>query len=46
MPSKRDLMNRIEADGINSLTLREMKLFKRRLTKEKIMQNNLESLAK
>ena len=41
LPSKRELLQMIEKDGMESVSTRNLKLTKRRLTIEQIKQNNM-----
>lgn len=46
LPSKKELLSKIEKEGAESLTLEQIKLVKRRMTTEKIKENNLLSKKK
>mmetsp|Transcript_4365 Transcript_4365/g.7455 ORF Transcript_4365/g.7455 Transcript_4365/m.7455 type:complete len:107 (+) Transcript_4365:93-413(+) len=41
LPTKRELVEMIEKDGMEAVSTRHLKLTKRRLTKEQIKENNL-----
>jgi hypothetical protein len=41
MPTKKQMLAKIEKEGVDSLTEREIKRTKRLITKEQIKENNL-----
>jgi hypothetical protein len=46
LPTRRQLVEKIETEGVDSLTYKEMKRVKRSLTTDLIKKNNADALAK